>query len=105
MPNSKVLLSLFLIIILTSCSPFETFDGMGQKETLFNDQSIATFGATANISWNITNGALTSLTVVYPANTLNDVALKTLEQEVKQLVKSIYGHDSYTIILAINLTG
>lgn len=104
MPILKVLLTTLLILAVISCSPFETFDDMGKKETLFNDQSIATFGAKANISWNITNGALTSLTVVYPVNTLNDVALKTLEKEVKQLVKSVHGDDSYTLILAINLT-
>lgn len=104
MSISKVLFSALLIILLTSCSPFEAFEDMSNKQEAFNEISFKNFGSKANISWNITNGALTSLTVVYPANTLNDVALKTLEKEVKQLVKSVYGDESYTIILAINLT-
>ena len=104
MPMLKVYFTAALLLLLVACSPFATFEDMGNKEDKFNEASFKALGARANISWNIVNGDLTTITVVYSAGTLNDIAFQQIESKVKSLVKSIYGEESYSIILAINLS-
>ncbi|WP_234909830.1 hypothetical protein, partial [Vibrio anguillarum] len=101
----KLTLSSLLLIGIAACSPFEAFQDMDNKEKQFNDLSINNLGAKAEISWNIHNGELTSITVVYRANSLNDVIVSKLGNEVESMVKTIYGDDSYAISVAISLGG
>ncbi|MCG9782910.1 hypothetical protein L1D52_11135 [Vibrio brasiliensis] len=97
-----ILTSLFLISV-AACSPFEAFQDMDNKEKQFNELSINNLGAKAETSWNIHNGELTSITVIYRADSLNDVTVSKLGNEVESMVKTIYGNDSYTISVAISL--
>ncbi|MBE4083411.1 hypothetical protein HJ110_13855 [Vibrio parahaemolyticus] len=76
---------------------------MDNKEKKFNELSLNNLGARAETSWNIQNGGLTGITVIYRANSLNDMTVSQLENEVESMVKTIYGDESYAISVAISL--
>ncbi|WP_447475330.1 hypothetical protein [Vibrio harveyi] len=105
MKSLKLICGLLLFISIAACSPFEVFQDMDNKEEQFNELSLQKLGAKAETSWNIQNGQLTSITVIYRANSLNDVTVSNLGSEVEPMVKSIYGDGSYAISIAINLGG
>ncbi|MEZ8101118.1 MULTISPECIES: hypothetical protein [Vibrio] len=105
MAKLKLILSSLLFVSIAACSPLEAFQDMDNKEEQFNELSVKKLGAKAETSWNIHNGELTSITVIYPANSLNDMTVRKLEGDVKSLVKTIYGDKSYAISVAINLAG
>ncbi len=99
----KLTLSALLLFSTAACSPLEVFQDMDNKEKKFNELSLNNFGARAETSWNIQNGELTGITVIYRANSLNDVTVSQLENEVESMIKSIYGDEPYAISVAINL--
>ncbi|MCG9577897.1 hypothetical protein L1D14_16920 [Vibrio tubiashii] len=101
----KLTLSSLLFISIAACSPFEAFQDMGNKEKQFNELSIKRLGAKAETSWNIHNGELTGITVVYQDSSLNNVTVSKLESEVKSMVKTVYGDESYAINVTISLGG
>jgi hypothetical protein len=103
MKSLKLICGLLLFISIAACSPFEVFQDMDNKEKQFNELSINNLGAKAETSWNIRNGELTSITVIYRADSLNDVTVSKLGNEVESMVKTIYGDGSYTISVAISL--
>ena len=101
----KLTISSLLLISIAACSPFEAFQDMDNKEKQFNELSIKKLGAKAETSWNIHNGELTGITVIYRADSLNDVTVSKLGNEVESMVKTIYGDESYAISVAFNLGG
>ncbi|EPO0035063.1 hypothetical protein M2H29_22345, partial [Vibrio vulnificus] len=99
----KLTLNSLLLISIAACSPFEAFQDMDNKEKQFNELSVKRLGAKAETSWNIHNGELTGITVIYQDGSLNNVTVSKLESEVKSMIKTVYGDESYAISVAISL--
>ena len=78
---------------------------MVNKEKHFNELFIKSLITEAETSWNIHNSELTGITVIYQDSSLNNVTVSKLEREVKSMIKTVYGDESYPISVAISFGG
>lgn len=85
----KIFIVIFALV-LVGCNPIETFQEMAEKQSEFNKISLQELGVEAFVGWNIHNGVLNSVTVMYPQGTLSDLTVGELDRKTLEIVKKVF---------------
>ena len=99
----KVLLTL-ITIFLVACNPIDTVKEMGEKQEAFSKESMSRLGVKAVVGWNIHNGTLTNVNVVYPANELGEMKISELERITTEMVLRVFKEKPKAITFSISIT-
>lgn len=101
---TKLYVLIIALFILTGCNPVEIFEEMTEKQDEFSNLSQARLGVKAVVGWNIQNGSLNSVNVVYPEGSLGDMKVSELEEITKEMVFSVFKEKPNIISFGFNIT-
>jgi len=83
----KAIAAAFLVLgLLAGCDAVEDMKGMFEKQELIEKAIKGTYGWDAQVGWNIHNGVLTQVSVVFDAEQVREEKVSTLERAALEAV-------------------
>ena len=79
----RITLVLLLGMLVTGCDVAQDFAEMGEKQAKVQKAIQDRHGWSAQVGWNIHNGVLTQVTVVFSASEVGDETVSTLERAAR----------------------
>lgn len=83
-------LMLSISLLLVGCNAVSDMTGMFEKQELVQKAIKEKYGLQSQIGWNIHNGVLTQVTVVFDAEEVRDKKVSELEAAAKDAVASSF---------------
>ncbi|MDE1465571.1 hypothetical protein [Spartinivicinus poritis] len=93
----KKLFLLILALSLFGCNPIESFEEMTAKQDEFNELSLKELGVEAFVGWNIHNGRLNTVTIIYPQWSLKQLTVGELERKTLKIVDEVFKEKPNTV--------
>ncbi|MFH2044306.1 MAG: hypothetical protein ABIK92_04070 [Pseudomonadota bacterium] len=82
-----VIMSAFLLV---GCNAVSDMKGMFEKQGLVQEAIKAKYGLQSQVGWNIHNGVLTQVTVIFDAEQVRDKKVSELEIAAREAVESSF---------------
>ncbi len=84
------ILALSLAILVTGCGAFEDMAGFAEKQALVQKAIKDKYGWETMVGWNMHNGTLTQVTVMFNADQVRSETIANLEQAAQSGVASAF---------------
>jgi hypothetical protein len=97
----KILLMLLPMMILTGCGVGESFTEIQRQTELASDALRKEVGVRPQIGWNISNGTLTNVAVVFPEEKVGQLSISELSTTVQLALTNNLKDKPQKIVLSV----
>jgi hypothetical protein len=97
----KILPILLLLMILAACGVGDSFTEMQQQTALASEALLKEVGSRPQIGWNIYNGTLANVTVVFPDDKVSQLSISELSAKVQLALANNLKEQPQQIVLSV----
>ena len=97
----KMLPMLLPMVILSGCGVGESFSEMQKQTALASEALSKEVGARPQIGWNISNGTLTNVTVVFPDDKVGQLTISELSSKVQLALTNNLKDKPQQVVLSV----
>ncbi len=100
----NLILAPFLFIMLVSCDAIDDMKGMFEKQEIVQSFIKEKYGWQTQVGFNMNNGVLTQVTVVFDANEVRNEKVSKLETITKDVISTSFKSTPRAIFIQISTT-